>query len=523
MAKVIAIGQPVNDAERMVIAHLRDRLPDTYTLIHNFELTHYNQSFEIDVALLAPHAIYLIDTKGTRGTINVYGPDWHPQGRISFRSPFIKLNGHTRTLKGIITDSHRARPELGKIFVDAAVVLPAPDAKFVDSRGRDKHKVTTLANSTRFFTDSTSLPNWADRNISSHHNLIINLLQARGKPIDGPKQFGNWTELDELDGIENEYNDYRVFNSFMGLDAGTALMRAYKADAYLTDPDEKAKQNALISNAGKALSRLSIHPNILGVKDFFPNELEDTYYLVTFDVPGNALKVHLEEQDQALTYDQKLKVAQDVLSGLHHAHIHEVVHRNLTPTTIIVGTDGQTYLTGFDYARSGTNRSQTIAGDISESLDNNYLAPECQGNPGAASPAADMFSIGLILYELFTGKPPFADPTDCYQRQAIFPILPSEHNHELSTDFDTWLQSLCTLSLRERPSAQTALAQLKSLLNQSNPAPVLPKLPEPPAKLLQDTELNYRDLPADTQLGTKFKVEKKGSSGSPVEPSTFSV
>jgi hypothetical protein len=42
MAKVIAIGQPINDAERMVIAHLRDHLPDTYTLIHNFELTHYN-------------------------------------------------------------------------------------------------------------------------------------------------------------------------------------------------------------------------------------------------------------------------------------------------------------------------------------------------------------------------------------------------------------------------------------------------------------------------------------------------
>ena len=141
MAKVIAIGQPINDAESMVIAHLRDRLPDTYTLVHNFELTHYNQSFEIDIALLAPHAIYLIDVKGTRGTINVYLPDWHPQGRRPFRSPLYKLNGHAKALHGLIIDSNRARRELGKIFVGAAIVLPAPDVKFIDN---DNKRPTTV-------------------------------------------------------------------------------------------------------------------------------------------------------------------------------------------------------------------------------------------------------------------------------------------------------------------------------------------------------------------------------------------
>ena len=517
MAKVIAIGQPVNDAERIVIAHLRDRLPDTYTLIHNFELTHYNQSFEIDIALLAPHAIYLIDVKGTRGTINVYGPDWHPQGRRPFRSPLFKLNGHAKALKGLIVDSNRARSELSRIFVDAAVVLPAPDAKFIDNADKNKKQITRLANTTRFFTDTTRIHPKADRNIGSHHKLIIRLLQAQGKPIDGPKQFGDWTELEKLGGIENEYTDYRVYNTFIGPE-DTALLRAYKADPYLTDPQQKAKEKALIGNACKALSRLSTHPNIVKVKTFFPNELEDTYYLVTFDIPGNALEVHLKEQQQALTYDQKIKIAKDLLSALAYAHSNEVVHRNLNPSAILVGTDGQTYLTGFDYARSGTNRSQTIAADITDSLDNHYLAPECFGNPAAASIAADIFSVGLILYELFTGSAPFPSPTELTLQKSVFPNLPSSQNHDLPAGFDSWLQSLCAFSIKERPTAQDALGQLEALIKPKTPQSTTQKPPKPTtdkaAALLEKEPLNYFDLAADTPLGHKFKIQQKLGQGS---------
>ncbi|XGB42904.1 MAG: NERD domain-containing protein [Nodosilinea sp. LVE1205-7] len=87
MAKVIAIGQPINDAERLVIAHLRDRLPDTYTVVHNFEITRHGQDFEVDIALLAPHAVYLIDVKGTTRPISVYGSKWYPEGKQPFTSP----------------------------------------------------------------------------------------------------------------------------------------------------------------------------------------------------------------------------------------------------------------------------------------------------------------------------------------------------------------------------------------------------------------------------------------------------
>jgi hypothetical protein len=86
MAKVIAIGQPVNESERQAIAHLRDHLPDTYTILHNFEIQWGNELFEVDLAVVAPYAVYLVDVKGTRGNIDVYGGKWYPERRQPFSS-----------------------------------------------------------------------------------------------------------------------------------------------------------------------------------------------------------------------------------------------------------------------------------------------------------------------------------------------------------------------------------------------------------------------------------------------------
>ena len=94
MAKVIPIGQPANESERKAIGFLRDHLPDSWLIFHNFEMRQGEEVFEIDIALLAPHAVYLVDVKGTRGNIDVYGSKWYPEGRQPFFSPLAKLRSH---------------------------------------------------------------------------------------------------------------------------------------------------------------------------------------------------------------------------------------------------------------------------------------------------------------------------------------------------------------------------------------------------------------------------------------------
>jgi hypothetical protein len=129
MAKVIPIGQPVNDAERLAIAHLRDYLPDAYTVLHNFELTQGAESFEIDLIVLAPHGVYVVDVKGTRGLIDIYGAKWYPEGRPPYHSPLAKLRQHAKILKSLICDAFPEKRELGRIHVHAAVLMTAQDAK----------------------------------------------------------------------------------------------------------------------------------------------------------------------------------------------------------------------------------------------------------------------------------------------------------------------------------------------------------------------------------------------------------
>jgi len=78
MARVTAFGQPANDVEQDAINYLRGHLPDTYEIIHNLEIKD-KEVFEIDLVLLAPQCVFVVDIKGTHGHIEVYGSKWHPE------------------------------------------------------------------------------------------------------------------------------------------------------------------------------------------------------------------------------------------------------------------------------------------------------------------------------------------------------------------------------------------------------------------------------------------------------------
>ena len=66
MAKIIKVGNPANESEKKAIQHLANNLPKSWTILHNFELE-AKQKLEIDLAVLSPHAVYLVDVKGIRG------------------------------------------------------------------------------------------------------------------------------------------------------------------------------------------------------------------------------------------------------------------------------------------------------------------------------------------------------------------------------------------------------------------------------------------------------------------------
>lgn len=513
MATVIPIGELVNEAERQAVAHLRDCLPASYLILHNFEVPRDGETFEIDIAIVAPHAVYLVDVKGTRGPIDVYGPKWYPEGRQPFSSPLAKLRGHARAIKGVITGSQPGRRDLEDIYVGAAVLLTAPDATLVDQAGRDEPNVTTLKKAAAFFQNTTRIPAGRSKNIGAYRNIVLKAIQGVARPRSGPLRFGSWQVTEKLGGTDS-YVEYRAFNAYAGQKA-SALIRAYQADPY-KPPEEREKQRLLISNAYRALSSMPGHPSIVGVRDFFPSEAEDKYFLVTEDLPGQALRVHIEKPTLALTLDQKMRIADDLMNALEHLRAHNVVHRNISPSNILVGSDGRIRLTGFDFARPGTDHSRTIAHEIVDDLEPKYMAPEIHGEPGAATPFSDIFSVGLVLYELFVGEPPFKTATELFEQGAVFAVKPSELRPEFPIGFDEWLQELCTFEPNKRPAPARALNELRTLLEPSaalvsaEGAPPSPSAQEPAA-----AQLDYSNLLPQTQLTPKYVVEKRlGKSGS---------
>lgn len=509
MAKVIAIGQPVNDAERIAIAYLRDHLSDSFTLIHNFEIDRQGEAFEIDIAVLAPHAVYVVDVKGTRGLIDVHGPRWYPEGRQPFPSPLAKLRSHAKAIKGIITGSHPGRQELDGIYVAAAVLLTAPDAHVVDAAEIDAARVVKLKDAARYFKDTTLVPAGRSKTIGGFHSLISGALNLKAKPTIGMPQYGHWQVRERL-GATSSYTESRAENIYGG---GTARVRLYKADPYQTEEQRKAETNR-IANAYKALSALPLHPNIIAARDFFEVEEGRGFVLVLDDIPGQALTVHMSRQQLSLTVDQKWRVAKDLLAALVHAHRHGVVHRNLTPSALIVGPDGATRMTDFDYARPSADRSMTIAGDIVDLVDMAYVAPEAYREPGAAVAASDIFSAGLILYELFTTEKPFGgDPQTMWDASGLFPSAPSKSEPGLSASADAWLQSLCEFEAPRRPTAEQALAEMAELLT---PAPLerSAATAPPSSKDLQVRDaIDPRNLPQGFQLTRKFLIDRKLGQG----------
>lgn len=511
MAKVIPIGQPANESERQAIGFLRDHLPDGWLIFHNFEMRQGEEVFEIDIAILAPHAVYLVDVKGTRGNIDVYGSKWYPEGRQPFFSPLAKLRSHAKTMATIIRESNTGLIELRKAHVHAAVLLTADDAAVFDQAGIDSPDVTDFKHCLKYFRDASRIPDNRLDNITRFHSQIAKAITGNAKPKSAALVFRDWQVEEKLGGTDR-YTEYRAKHNLLGKSGGMARLRVYQADPY---QDEAARKEEFkkISNAYRAVAHMPSHANVLAVKDLFVSDDEDKVVLVTEDLPGQALRLHINKASLALTFDQKLQVMRDVLSALDHAHRHEVIHRNLTPDAILVTKGGQARVTGFDFARVGKNRTSTIADQVVDDLEAAYQAPECFKDPTQASIASDLYAVGLIIYELLTGELPFESVDQMMEADGRFPMKPSEHKPDLPKGIDEWLQKFCEFDPEERhASAAIARKGLDDLIlpeaknesapDVSGPAVVVPQLPD-----------NLMNLPQDFILADRFRIQKKLGNG----------
>jgi beta-lactam-binding protein with PASTA domain/predicted Ser/Thr protein kinase len=174
------------------------------------------------------------------------------------------------------------------------------------------------------------------------------------------------------------------------------------------------------------------HPNIVSIYD--RGEAEDTYYIAMEFLDGRTLKELIVTRGKA-PVNVTIEYASQILSALRFAHRHGIVHRDIKPHNVLVDAEGRVKVTDFGIARAGTSQ-MTEAGSIVGTAQ--YLSPE-QARGGEVDQRSDLYSLGVVLYELLTGKTPFDGETPveiAMKHLSNAPKPPSELRSDIPRELD---------------------------------------------------------------------------------------
>lgn len=150
----------------------------------------------------------------------------------------------------------------------------------------------------------------------------------------------------------------------------------------------------------RAAARLA-HPNIVSIYDV--GEDQGRHFIVMEYVQGENLKDYLSRRGP-LTPQTVAEMGQQVAAALAHAHCRGIIHRDIKPHNLLVSPEGQVKVTDFGIARAAAASSLTETGVVLGSV--HYFSPE-QAQGGAVDARSDTYALGVVLYELLTGVPPF--------------------------------------------------------------------------------------------------------------------
>ena len=189
-------------------------------------------------------------------------------------------------------------------------------------------------------------------------------------------------------------------------------------DEFTTD-EEFIKRFNIEAQAAASIT----HPNIVSVYDV--GKEDNLYYIVMELVKGKTLKDIIVE-DGALGWKWTVKVAIQIASALETAHKNDIIHRDIKPHNIIITEEGIAKVTDFGIAKAVSNSTITAFGTTIGSV--HYFSPE-HARGGNTDAKSDLYSLGVVMYEMITGKVPFDSDTPVsvalkhMQEDAIEPII----------------------------------------------------------------------------------------------------
>ncbi len=221
------------------------------------------------------------------------------------------------------------------------------------------------------------------------------------------------------------------------------------------------------------------HPNIVTIYDFGYDQ--DRYFLVMEYIGGTDLKTLIHQQDR-LELSEAVDLMIQISNGVGYAHRAGVVHCDLKPQNVLVAHDGRAKITDFGIARALATIRPDEHSDIVWGSPIYFSPEQSAGDP--PSPASDVYALGVMFFEMLTGRPPF-EGTNPTLLAELHQITPPPHPRDLNPTIPEAMEDIILKVLSKEPSARYRTADqlgrvLKTFATQPQITTASPAVQEPP-------------------------------------------
>ena len=254
------------------------------------------------------------------------------------------------------------------------------------------------------------------------------------------KIIGNRYEILEEVGLGGMATVYKAKDHVLNRLVAVKVLK----DEFTTDTEFIKRFNT----EAQAAASLS-HPNIVSIYDVGHEDENNLYYIVMELVQGKTLK-EIINSEGVLSWKWAVNIAMQIASALELAHKNGIVHRDIKPHNIIITEDGIAKVTDFGIAKAVSNSTITAFGTTIGSV--HYFSPE-QAKGGFTDAKSDLYSLGVVMYEMLTGKVPFDADTPVSVALKHMQEEPKEPI-ELNPEIPTAVNQIVIKAMQKEPSAR---------------------------------------------------------------------
>lgn len=445
MAEIIKppyFEEVVNAGEKRLLTYLEVNLSEDYYLIPNVELAstsprnNRTKYWEYDLIVIAPHGIYNIENK-----------DW--KGRIEGDDNYWYLNDHQRSnpiktnrVKSAILASKLKEEKYawGAAWVETMVTL-SYNNQYPPIISHEASKKTFELNQKLIDFIQTPESIGKTKNCISHiqHEIKDFIIGKQSKK--GPEEKKEVLNHEIIEILQQEENFTEYLVKPKGATSVRRRIKEYALQVNGLTLDEQKKHEEQITNQYKALNNIKAKPYILNVDFRFDNE-NHLFYEISDYLDENSLRAEI--RFKTFTFKEKIEIIKNIIVALEQAHEANIFHRDINPDNIFLigsvahlGNFGKSYF--IDHLQEGYTVMQTID-------QNNATAYHpLELTIGDASAVSDIYSLGVLVYWLFTGKEPFKTPYELDKLGGKLPedLYPSSINPKLPK----WIDEICTKTI----------------------------------------------------------------------------